>query len=58
MIIAISLTLDTNDPEAITGMKELLAAQAQQYGDVRDIKVAEREPEQLSLFNRRTHHEF
>jgi len=45
MIINISFTLDTNDPEAITGMKELLAAQAQQYGDVRDIRVAEQEPE-------------
>jgi len=54
MIVDISFTLETDDPEAIIGMKELLAAQAQQYGDVRDIRVAEREPKQLSLFDRRT----
>ena len=50
MTYRISLTLDTADPEAVTGMKELLAAQAQQHGDVSDIRVEEVIPEQISLF--------
>ena len=53
MIYKISLTLETADPEAVIGMKELLAMQAQQYGDVGSICVQELPYRQTSLFDGR-----
>jgi hypothetical protein len=50
MTYIISLTLETNNPdEAVTGMKELLAAQAQNYGDITGFSVKEQPVEQIRM---------
>lgn len=49
MAYNVTVTLDTRDPEAVTGLKELLATQAQEYGDVRGVRVEEVPARQMRM---------